>query len=80
MAKHRSGSVDDVEMRFIGKYAKFQNWDDNYSFVQETVDSKLNASSLDDGSFKLPPSGGIDLDSGGHGNNQIDPNAGFLSD
>ena len=81
VAKHRSGSVDDVEMRFIGKYAKFQNWDDNYSFVQETVDSKLNATSLDNGdSFSLPQSGGINLDSFGNGNNQINPNAGFLSD
>ncbi|MDE6390019.1 MAG: DnaB-like helicase C-terminal domain-containing protein, partial [Duncaniella sp.] len=27
VAKHRSGRVDDVKMRFKNKYARFENWD-----------------------------------------------------
>ncbi|MDE7152705.1 MAG: replicative DNA helicase, partial [Candidatus Amulumruptor sp.] len=28
VAKHRSGRVDDVKLRFKAKYARFENWDD----------------------------------------------------
>ncbi len=30
IAKHRSGAVGDVEMRFRGKYARFENWAPDY--------------------------------------------------
>ncbi len=45
VAKHRSGQVDDVPMRFRAKYAKFDNWEGTTDDdpVQETVGSKLNA-------------------------------------
>lgn len=39
IAKHRSGSVGDVKMRFVAKYARFQNWEDNYESLQSTVES-----------------------------------------
>lgn len=44
VAKHRSGSVDDVKMRFIGSYARFDNWDDNYNSIRsaEPYESKMN--------------------------------------
>ena len=42
IAKHRSGSVEDVKMRFRAKYARFENWDDNVEFSQETVGSGMN--------------------------------------
>ncbi|MCH5220276.1 MAG: replicative DNA helicase [Muribaculaceae bacterium] len=29
VAKHRSGSVDDIKLRFTAKYARFENWEDN---------------------------------------------------
>ena len=29
VAKHRSGSVDDIKLRFVAKYARFENWEDN---------------------------------------------------
>lgn len=29
VAKHRSGSVDDVKLRFRARFARFENWDDN---------------------------------------------------
>ena len=41
VAKHRSGAVDDVDLRFVAKYARFQNWDDDYGYQQETVESKI---------------------------------------
>ncbi len=31
IAKHRSGAVGDVKMRFVSHYARFENWDDNLS-------------------------------------------------
>ena len=43
VAKHRSGSVDDVKMRFQGRYARFENWDDNTSAKFATVGSRLNS-------------------------------------
>lgn len=45
VAKHRSGSVDDVKMRFVARYARFDNWDDNANFMSATVGSKLNQES-----------------------------------
>lgn len=54
VAKHRSGAVDDVDMRFVAKYARFQNWEDEYGYVQETIESKLGSS---DTSNDLPQSG-----------------------
>lgn len=42
VAKHRSGSVDDVKLRFVARYARFENWDDNANYTSATVGSKLN--------------------------------------
>lgn len=44
LAKHRSGSVGDVKMRFVGSYARFDNWDDNYNSIRESAqyESKMN--------------------------------------
>lgn len=41
VAKHRSGKVDDVKMRFVSQYARFQNWDEEFT-TQEVVSSRLN--------------------------------------
>ncbi|MCH5216572.1 MAG: replicative DNA helicase [Muribaculaceae bacterium] len=43
IAKHRSGSVDDVKMRFRAQYARFENWQDNFEVLQETYESKLSS-------------------------------------
>lgn len=40
IAKHRSGSVADVNMRFRGEFARFENWTDELS--SQTVSSRLN--------------------------------------
>ncbi len=69
IAKHRSGSVGDVKLRFVAKYARFENWDDQYNLSSETYESKMNddmgpsAATLppaatpapDDGSIPPPP-------------------------
>lgn len=43
IAKHRSGSVDDVKMRFVKQFARFENWDENRIIGNETYESKMNA-------------------------------------
>ncbi len=56
VAKHRSGSVDDIKLRFIGQYARFDNWDDNYTSIRgniEPMGSKMN----DD----EPAGGGVEM-------------------
>lgn len=46
VAKHRSGSVDDIKLRFVGQFARFDNWDDNYTSIRseytEPMGSKMN--------------------------------------
>ena len=42
VAKHRSGKVDDVKMRFVSRFARFQNWDENDLVTRHVVGSKLN--------------------------------------
>lgn len=51
IAKHRSGAVGDVKLRFVSKFAKFENWDEGYNMVQNVISeappmklaSKLNS-------------------------------------
>lgn len=38
VAKHRSGAVGDVKLRFISKFAKFENWDQGYDMMRETLE------------------------------------------
>jgi replicative DNA helicase len=59
VAKHRNGATDEIWLRFIGKYTRFQNedtaFDDNlYSDVHyETTRSKLNSMQLESEGAKL---------------------------
>ena len=39
VAKHRSGAVGDVKLRFVSKYARFENWDEGYNIMQEAFES-----------------------------------------
>lgn len=39
VAKHRSGAVGDVKLRFVSKYARFENWDEGYNIMQEALES-----------------------------------------
>ena len=47
VAKHRSGRVDDVKMRFRSLYARFENWDggDSATSANGSKASRLNADS-----------------------------------
>ena len=58
VAKHRSGGVGDVKLHFISKYAKFENWEDGYDVMQETlsenkvkIESRMNHSEENPSSF-----------------------------
>lgn len=68
IAKHRSGSVADVKMRFRHKFARFENWDETVMSTEvASVGSKLN-SALDNetGQAAQTFSGGsVSLDGGG---------------
>lgn len=44
VAKHRSGKVDDVKLRFVSSFARFQNWDEETNYTQKLVSSKINDS------------------------------------
>jgi len=37
VAKHRSGAVDDVKLRFVKQFARFENWDEGFQVMQETL-------------------------------------------
>lgn len=44
VAKHRSGSVDDVKLRFKARFARFENWtDEEVRAVSGTMGSRINA-------------------------------------
>ena len=60
IAKHRSGSVGDVKLRFRAKYARFENWNDNIVLTEDTYESKLGGgmasdSANDDNQMAEPP-------------------------
>lgn len=74
IAKHRSGAVGDVDMRFVHKFARFENWDDSYSLTGENnvVQSKMNDLSNDD----IAAGGGVNL---GGASVAPPPNVDFLA-
>lgn len=46
IAKHRSGGVGDIQLRFRSGFARFENWDDSFNIGEETTyESKLNRNS-----------------------------------
>ena len=69
MAKHRSGRVDDVKMRFKSKYARFENWDGDTEKGSGTRVSRINTDSVEEAgspfaAASTPLSGGtVDLTS-----------------
>ncbi len=64
VAKHRSGAVGDVKLRFVSKFAKFENWDEGYNMVQSVISeappmklsSKLNSKMNDEDNHISPAS------------------------
>ncbi len=47
VAKHRSGAVGDVKLRFVHKYARFENWDEGLQMVRETLANSNSSVLLD---------------------------------
>ena len=46
VAKHRSGGVGDVKLHFVSKFAKFENWEEGYDVLQESIaESKIKIES-----------------------------------
>ncbi len=39
IAKHRNGAVGDVKLRFVSKYARFEDWDNGFNNLQEAIQS-----------------------------------------
>ena len=69
IAKHRSGSVGDVKMRFRGQFARFENWDESYNLTGDTdniIESKINDQPAGDGMLPdaPPPPTNVDFLSG----------------
>lgn len=44
IAKHRSGATKDVDLRFVAKFARFENFDDTYNY---SMPSRANAMGAD---------------------------------
>ena len=66
IAKHRSGSVDDVKLYFRANYARFENWDDNHNLTEETtIGSKINSdtqpSATEPANNFTPPPANVDF-------------------
>ena len=64
VAKHRSGRVDDVELRFKAKYARFENWDGGTDMTSapQTIGSGLNNPDLASSFGGAEPLGGGSAD------------------
>ena len=59
IAKHRSGSVGEVTMRFRGQFARFENWNESYNLTDGNdgiiVSKKFTSDAPDDGGMIVPP-------------------------
>ncbi|MDE7426481.1 MAG: replicative DNA helicase [Muribaculaceae bacterium] len=62
VAKHRSGAVDDVELRFRAPFARFENLDEGTSYHTVTRDANLN---LDQAADQFNGAGASSTFSGG---------------
>ncbi|MDE6680915.1 MAG: replicative DNA helicase, partial [Muribaculaceae bacterium] len=59
VAKHRSGAVGDVKLRFVSKFAKFENWEEGYRMMKQTLgDSTVKLESRMNSSPGQPSAGG----------------------
>ena len=59
IAKHRSGSVKDVNMRFRAQFARFENWiEEGGDSIVESAQSRLNTMDSDPLTMPSPMTGG----------------------
>lgn len=86
VAKHRSGSVDDIEMTFVARFARFQNRSEPMPFEKGTMASKINDDPGPQEVYIPAPADGqpnaVDASAMGLGNNdaQGGPMPDFLSE
>ncbi len=85
VAKHRSGSVDDIEMTFVARFARFQNRSEPMPFEKGTMASKINDDSGPQEVYIPAPADGqpnaVDASAMGLGNDaQGGPMPDFLSE
>ena len=62
VAKHRSGGVGDVKLHFVSKFAKFENWEEGYEVMQETLAEntmKIQSRMNEETSYDIPSSFGL---------------------
>ncbi|MBQ4367435.1 MAG: replicative DNA helicase [Muribaculaceae bacterium] len=54
IAKHRSGAIGDVKLRFVRNFVRFENWEDDLTTSEKMIESRLNTgSSVGDSTFVL---------------------------
>ena len=53
VAKHRSGSVDDIKLRFTAKYARFENWEDNT--IGTVLSRRMSSLNTNEATPDFPP-------------------------
>ncbi len=76
VAKHRSGQVGTVKMRFVSQFVRFENWDDGRRLVQTTVQSRMNSEDAGQGASPALAGGNAGSDPFGMPGMNSDPFAG----
>ena len=57
IAKHRSGSIGTIKMRFVARYARFENWDDSLAGSPNAPKQEVYASRMNnEDTGNMPPS------------------------
>lgn len=78
IAKHRNGSLENVKLRFIGKYTRFQDWDEN-GFLNTDAFENPTAGLLSASTNMSEVPGGDDMMFDGYGNNGADEGTGTIT-
>ncbi len=54
IAKHRNGALETVRMRFVGQFARFENFEDETNFNEDFNPTSLNSGMTRNASFDTP--------------------------
>lgn len=77
IAKHRSGAVGDVKLRFVSKFARFENWEDGYQMVRDAINEAGGTRRLHSRMNSDNDSAGNDADTGNSGSGFSFSDSGF---
>lgn len=64
IAKHRSGAVGTVSLRFTSKFARFENWEQGYEMMQEAIQEVGEITKIQSRMNNEPPKSGFNFPSG----------------